>query len=274
MKITKKMRRPVSLNNLLSPEFLIGKVCQTALTHCSTPQNKLKTTSDNERLEWLGDAILDYLITAYLFNLFQEFKGEELSSMRSSLVCNATLSDLSKELGVGGWLVAGRAMNVASSPAVAANAFEALIGALWNSRGLSASWEFIARAFASRLDKDELLSVVNHSSREVTLTIKTSRLLNVGNKILKYLMSVYLFKKFPEVGEGELSKKRDQLTCRKTQLALVKNHEAIDLVEIERKEYQKYQKQDVCVLSIVAADVWQRAGLRDAWDLVCKVYDI
>ena len=257
----------MSINAFLEPEFLLSRRAQEALTHCSIRQKSTNDSLDNERLEWLGDAILDYLITAYLFNLFQKLSGWKLSRIRAHLVCNRALSSIAREWGVGEWLILGPTMNTDNSPSVAGNAFEALLGAIWCAQGLPSTWAFITNTYNDRLARNNLLSVIKNTARPSSTKnqpTETSRLADSGNKILKYLISIYLFKRFPKAEEGVLSKFRDHLSCKKTRRVLSEN------LSGKKKQYRQYAKEDICVLTV--GEIWQDRGLAAAWDFLASAY--
>jgi ribonuclease-3 len=112
--------------------------------------------SSNERLEFLGDAILDFIVAEKLYEEFPELSEGNLTEIRASLVCRDTLAEIASSLKLGDWLLLGQgeeANGGRTRPSNLANAMEALIGALYLEQGLARARRFIFRHLKPRLDK-------------------------------------------------------------------------------------------------------------------------
>jgi len=110
----------------------------------------------NERLEFLGDAVLNLIVTEKLYEEFPKLPEGELTEIRSSLVCRDTLAELASLLKLGDWLLLGRGEEANGGRAKAsnlANAMEALIGALYLDQGLAKARRFILRQLKPELEK-------------------------------------------------------------------------------------------------------------------------
>jgi len=110
----------------------------------------------NERLEFLGDAILSFVVTEKLYKEFPKLAEGELTGIRASLVCRDTLAELASSLKLGDWLLLGRGEEASEGRAKAsnlANAMEALIGALYLDQGVAKARRFILRQLKSKLRK-------------------------------------------------------------------------------------------------------------------------
>ena len=110
----------------------------------------------NERLEFLGDAVLNFIVTEILCEEFSKLTEGELTELRASLVCRDTLAELASSLKLGDWLLLGRGEEANGGRAKAsnlANAMEALIGALYLDRGLAKVRRFILRQLKPELGK-------------------------------------------------------------------------------------------------------------------------
>lgn len=127
----------------------------TALTHRSYVNEHKKSVSEhNERLEFLGDAVLELAVTDYLFNNFSEPEGI-LTSWRSSLVRTESIGEAGDKLGYEPLLRMSRGEKNGSLRArqqILANAFEAVIGAIYLERGYKDAEEFIKKHILSKLD--------------------------------------------------------------------------------------------------------------------------
>jgi len=121
---------------------------QTALTHRS------HSADNNERLEFLGDAALDLVISELLYQSYSEQTEGSLSRMRSSLVKGNTLAELAKELDVGDYLILGKGENASGGRerlSLLSDALEAMIGAIFLDGGYVAVKNVIIKIFDSRI---------------------------------------------------------------------------------------------------------------------------
>ena len=112
--------------------------------------------SSNERLEFLGDAILNFIVAEKLYEEFPELPEGNLTEIRASLVCRDTLAEIAFSLKLGDWLLLGQgeeANGGRTRPSNLANAMEALIGVLYLEQGLARARRFIFRQLKPRLDK-------------------------------------------------------------------------------------------------------------------------
>jgi ribonuclease-3 len=133
------------LSRRLGLSFSNLSLLTRALTHRSYV-NEYSAVEDNERLEFLGDAVLDFTVGAWVYNRFPEMPEGDLTKMRSALVRNEQLAKFSRKLDLGRALRLGR--GEASSGGhnrdnLLGSAFEALIGALYLDAGLSAVDKFV-----------------------------------------------------------------------------------------------------------------------------------
>ena len=129
--------------------FRDKSLLQRALTHSSflneTPNVPWE---DNERLEFLGDAVLDFIVAEHLYHRFPEMSEGDLTAVRSHLVRRRTLATFARQIHLGDYLLMG-AGEVRSGgrerDAVLCAAFEAFIGALYLDQGLDAVRDFVLR---------------------------------------------------------------------------------------------------------------------------------
>ena len=120
-----------------------------ALTHRSA------TGSNNERLEYLGDAILDFVISNALFKARPDATEGDLSRLRSSLVKDTTLAEIAVELGMGMHLILGggeRKTGGHRRESILADALEAIFGAIFLDNGYEAARGVIEHVYATRLE--------------------------------------------------------------------------------------------------------------------------
>jgi ribonuclease-3 len=135
-----------------------------ALTHRSYVNEHPEVLEDNERLEYLGDATLDFVTGAWLFEQFPKMDEGKLTRLRSALVRTEQLAAFAQEIRLGEAMLLGRgeeAMGGRERPALLCDAFEAFIGALYIDSGLSGVIEFmkprLEKAAQMALDDRSLL---------------------------------------------------------------------------------------------------------------------
>jgi len=117
-----------------------------ALTHRSFANEHNDVLEDNERLEFLGDAVLDFLVGAWLYDHYPEMKEGELTRLRSALVRTEQLAEFARQLDLGSAMRLGRGEDDGggrSRPALLCGTFESLMGAIFLSDGISAVSDFI-----------------------------------------------------------------------------------------------------------------------------------
>jgi ribonuclease-3 len=147
-----------ALQRALGIRFSDSTRLREALTHRSYLNEINQAWPSNERLEFLGDAVLGVIATDYLFERFPELGEGELTNLRSALVRTETLARFAQDIDLGRYLFLGRGEEMSAGrrrPGGLACAFEALLGALYVDHGYEA-----ARAFALGFIEPELTAVV------------------------------------------------------------------------------------------------------------------
>ena len=131
-----------------SPRLLLE-----ALTH-TTFTNENPGTPANQRLEFLGDAVVGMVIAEYIFQEFPDLPEGELTKIRAAVVCEPTLAARARALGVGALLRFGKGESISGRDrdSILADAFEALAGALFIDGGLDAARRFVLRELSPLVD--------------------------------------------------------------------------------------------------------------------------
>jgi len=137
---------PQMLSQRLGLEINDWLLLSRALTHRSYLNEHPEALEDNERLEFLGDAVLDFLVGAWLYNHFPEMAEGELTRMRSALVHTEQLAEFARNIGLGQAMRLGRGEVQAGCrerSALLCDTFEAVIGAIYLNLGIEAVENFI-----------------------------------------------------------------------------------------------------------------------------------
>ena len=147
----------VAVEKLIGASFQDAGLLRSALTHRSyLNEHREADWAHNERLEFLGDAVLELVITDFLFNKYPEKPEGELTAVRAALVNTVSLAAASSVLGVNEYLLMSKGEAKDSGRArqyILANAFEAIIGALYLDQGYEAAKNFIANQLFSKTEE-------------------------------------------------------------------------------------------------------------------------
>ncbi|HBJ01982.1 MAG TPA: ribonuclease III, partial [Lysinibacillus sp.] len=123
------------LQHELNITFINKNLLYQAFTHSSyVNEHRRKLFTDNERLEFLGDAVLELSVSKYLFEKYPSMSEGELTKLRASIVCEPSLVIFANELGFGRFVLLGKGEELTGGrerPALLADVFESFVGALY-----------------------------------------------------------------------------------------------------------------------------------------------
>ena len=145
-----------SLQSQTRYKFLDIKLLNKALTHKSYANEKNKKLKHNERMEFLGDSVLDILVSNYLVEKFSDFSEGTLSKIRASVVNESCLAQLAQKINLGNYLLLGKGGDRSGGRekhSILADAFEALAGAVFRDGGLSAASGIFLPLLIEEVDK-------------------------------------------------------------------------------------------------------------------------
>ena len=154
-----------ALEERLEYRFHDLALLDTALTHTSYVKGDGRASAHNERLEFLGDAVLELCTSEYLYLRFPDYDEGAMTRLRAQAVCEGALYQVAREYGLGAMLLLGRGEDHSGGrekPSILSDAVEAVIGALYIDGGMEVAKGFIMRfvhnsvadAMAVRLIKD------------------------------------------------------------------------------------------------------------------------
>lgn len=153
------LKRKASLSEFCEKNGIIPaniSLFHQALTHTSfANEAKGLPVEHNERLEFLGDAILDTIISDYLFRTFPDMSEGNLTKARAHIVCEQTLANIAVKIQLGEYLLLGKGENLSGGrkrASILADTVEALIGAVYLDKGLAAANEFVLTLFKQDLE--------------------------------------------------------------------------------------------------------------------------
>ena len=143
------MKTIKEFQEVIGYEFENESLLRQALTHSSYANEKhMKKLSDNERLEFLGDAVLEAVSSEFLFLNYRDLPEGDLTRLRASMVCEPTLAYCTKEIDLGSYIYLGKGEDMTGGrtrKSVLSDALEAVIGAIFLDGGFDAAKAFVLR---------------------------------------------------------------------------------------------------------------------------------
>ena len=212
---------------IIGVEFNDTNLLKQALTHRSfLNENKNLKGGHNERLEFLGDAVLELVITDYLYNEYPEKNEGDLTSIRSALVNAQTCAEVARRIEVNDYMLLsrGEAKDVGRARQyILANALEAIIGAIYMDLGYEKAKEFILKyitPMTEQIVKDELWvdskSKFQEKSQDIVgVTPAYKTLKEIGpDHDKKFTVGVFLNDEMISEGEGDSKQHAEQSAAR------------------------------------------------------------
>ncbi|SKA69805.1 ribonuclease III [Desulfobaculum bizertense] len=168
-----------TLQNSISHQFKDVALLETALTHSSFANENGEDTEDNERLEFLGDAVLELSSSEVLFAKFPQAPEGQLTRLRAQLVSEPALAEVARELHINELLMLGKGeerQGGRERNSLLSDAFEAILGAVFLDGGYSAAQHVIGTVFESRWPEHcDVTRVKDSKSKLQELTQKLFR---------------------------------------------------------------------------------------------------
>jgi len=158
-----------SLEAMLGYAFRDRGLLEQALRHASwCNEHPAERLEDNERFEFLGDAVLDLVVGHKLMTRYPQLREGELSVTRAQVVSEAGLSEVAAQLGLGEWLMLGKGEEKSggrAKPSILADAFEAILAAVYLDGGFDAAWGIVERLLAQRIETVEFKGFYDFKTR-------------------------------------------------------------------------------------------------------------
>lgn len=156
------------LEQELGITFQQKDLLKEAFTHSSyVNEYKKSKLKDNERLEFLGDAVLELAVSQYLYRNNPDMPEGEMTKLRAAIVCEASLTVFAKQSNFGQYILLGKGEDKTGGrqrPAILADAFEAFLGALYLDQGFDAVLNFLNTHIFPTLTVDTSTSVMDYKS--------------------------------------------------------------------------------------------------------------
>ena len=159
-----------ALETRLGYTFRDNELLRLALTHPSVAHEQGAAVQHNQRLEFLGDAVLQLVLTSELYQKFSSVDEGPLTKARAHMVNRRTLAEQGRRLGLGENLVMSRGEELnrgRERPSAVADAFEALLGAIFLDGGFQAAQEFILHQFRNHFGELEVIPNLENPKGEL-----------------------------------------------------------------------------------------------------------
>lgn len=159
------------LEAVLGHTFRNRALLEQALRHaswCNEQGSSEPRQEDNERLEFLGDAVLDLVVGHRLMTRYPQLREGELSVTRAQVVSEAGLSEVAGALGIGQWMMLGKGEEKSGGrlkPSILADAFEAILAAVFLDGGFAAAQDMASRLLAQRIETVEFKGFYDFKTR-------------------------------------------------------------------------------------------------------------
>lgn len=191
-------------------KFKRSKLLIKALTHSSYSNEH--NVESNERLEFLGDAVIEFIITERLFLEFNEKEGD-LSKIRAMIVSEKPLAEAVDKLGLEKFLLkgVGESKNKVNSKAIKCDMFEAIVGAIFLDGGIESAKEFFNFAVGEKLDNIKINGFVDDPKTKLQEMLKQAKIVYQTSKSGADHMPTYktsVFINDVKMGNGTGSNKR------------------------------------------------------------------
>ena len=225
-----------TLTQLLKTDYnIIFKdisLLEQAFTHSSyVNEHRNLQLSDNERLEFLGDAVLELMVSEYLYRLYPDIPEGKLTKTRAAIVREDSLSKFAKECGFDKYIMLGKGEENSGGrtrPALLCDLFEAFLGALYLDQGFEAAHAFLqtvvfpkvkAGAFSHEMDHKTKLQEVLQNSGDVFIEYRLIKEEGPAHERI-FWIEVYVDDKLIGTGQGKSKKLAEQAAAENALAAL------------------------------------------------------
>ncbi len=223
-----KNQRPLNeLENIIGIEFKDKTLLQKALTHRSyINEHPDYLNGHNERLEFLGDAVLELIVSSYLYHYYPNRPEGELTSFRSAVVKTEALADLARKIQLGEFLRMSKGEQItggANKDYLLANTLESLIGAMYLDQGFETTRNFVLnlikpllhKVVKYRLDIDHKTKFQEIAQKQYKVTPKYKLIKSEGpDHERTFKMGAYLNKKLIATGVGNSKQKAEEMAAK------------------------------------------------------------
>ncbi|WP_353093895.1 ribonuclease III [Tissierella praeacuta] len=227
------------LEENLNYKFENIKLLKTALTHSSyANENKMKITDNNERLEFLGDAILSLIVSQYLYKKYPYYPEGELTKIRAKVVCESSLAFAARKINLGEYLLLGKGEEATGGrdrDSILCDAIEALVGAIY----MDSDFQVVNKLLLQNFEADIVYAVAKGAlfidyKTELQESLQKITRAKIEYKVIKeegpdhnkiFYMDVMVDDKIVGTGTGRNKKEAEQMAAKEALLIMDEFHE-------------------------------------------------
>ncbi|KMJ55613.1 ribonuclease III [Bacillus sp. LL01] len=214
------------------------KLLIQAFTHSSyVNEHRIYSFQDNERLEFLGDAVLELAVSQFLYKKFSSMSEGEMTKLRASIVCEPSLARFAEDLDFGKLVLLGKGEEMTGGrarPALLADVFESFIGALYLDQGIESVYKFLSQtmypkindgAFSHMMDfKSQLQEFIQRDNLGQIQYVIVQEIGPAHNR--EFVSEVQLNEQTLGVGSGRSKKEAEQHAAQQALVKLSKKSDA------------------------------------------------
>lgn len=228
----KRIVKLKELEEKLDYRFSDMSLLNVALTHTSYVKGDGKAKAHNERLEFLGDAVLELCISEYLYKTYNDYNEGDMTKVRASTVCEESLYAAAKKLELGELLQLGRGEDNSGGrdkPSILSDAFEAVIGALYIDGGMETARTFIIDALKNSVDEAVAGRRLKDYKTMLQEYVQKQHMGNISYELVgssgpdhnkTFIMSVKIGSDIAGEGEGKTKQEAGQQAARLAMISL------------------------------------------------------
>lgn len=218
----------------IGTKFMNERLMIQAFTHSSyVNEHRKKPYSDNERLEFLGDAVLELAVSQFLYRHYPKMSEGELTKLRAAIVCEPSLYQFAKELAFHDLILLGKGEELTGGrqrPSLLADVFEAFIGALYLDQGFNEVVQFLEKHVFPKIDKGAFSHTMDFKS-QLQESVQSKDLGSLDYEIIsekgpahnrQFISAVFLDGTKIGQGVGRSKKEAEQEAAQKALLQLEK----------------------------------------------------
>lgn len=211
------------LESIIKYSFKNTELLLLSLTHASyANENNIKKCNTNQRLEFLGDAVLELISSDFLYNLYTDYCEGELTKLRAKLVCEESLAEIARSLKIYDYLLTGKGeskINLMNNNSTMCDSIEALIGAIYTDGGFSSAKDFINFYILTEENlhktNNDFKSILQETANKNNVVLKYEVLNESGpdhNKTFE--VAVYYDNREIGIGTGKSKKEAEQAAAK------------------------------------------------------------
>ena len=225
------MKRDIKeLENKIGYTFHNKELMENAMRHSSFANENRKKLKDNERLEFLGDAVLELSSSEFIFKNYPDMPEGDMTKLRASIVCEPTLAQCAAQIELGSFLRLGKGEELTGGrfrDSIVSDAMEALIGAIYLDGGFASAKEFVVNYILNDIENKKLF----YDSKTILQEIAQSSFKGepISYHLLReegpdhdktFVMQLFIGDKSFEKGSGRTKKSAEQQAAYRTIITL------------------------------------------------------